>query len=39
MGVEGVEPHLERPRDPSHGDWATNLAMTLAGRLRRAPRQ
>jgi arginyl-tRNA synthetase len=39
MGVGGVEPHLERPRDPTHGDWATNLAMTLAGRLRRAPRQ
>jgi arginyl-tRNA synthetase len=38
MGVEGVEPHFERPRDPSHGDWATNVAMTLAGTLRRPPR-
>ncbi len=38
MGVDGVEPHFERPRDPSHGDWATNVAMTLAGTLRRPPR-
>jgi arginyl-tRNA synthetase len=38
MGVEGVEPQFERPRDPSHGDWATNVAMTLAGTLRRPPR-
>ncbi|HET7583369.1 MAG TPA: arginine--tRNA ligase [Gemmatimonadaceae bacterium] len=33
-----VEPQLERPRDPAHGAWATNLAMTLARTLRRAPR-
>jgi len=38
LGVDDVEPHLERPRDPDHGDFATNLAMTLAGRLRKAPR-
>jgi arginyl-tRNA synthetase len=30
---------LERPRNPEHGDWATNVAMTLAKRLQRAPRQ
>ncbi len=29
---------LERPRDPSHGDWATNLAMTLAKPLGMKPR-
>lgn len=29
---------LERPRNPSHGDLATNLAMTLAGILKRPPR-
>ncbi len=29
---------LERPRDPSHGDWATNLAMTLAKPLGKKPR-
>ncbi len=33
-----VEPLLERPRDPSFGDWATNLAMTLAKPLGRKPR-
>ncbi len=31
-------PVLERPRDPSHGDWATNVAMTLAKPLGRKPR-
>jgi arginyl-tRNA synthetase len=35
---EGVTPVLERPRDPAHGDWATNLAMTLARPLGRKPR-
>jgi arginyl-tRNA synthetase len=39
MGVTGVEAHLERPRDPSHGDWATNVALVLAKQLQRAPRQ
>jgi len=34
----GVTPALERPRDPAHGDWATNLAMTLAKSLGRKPR-
>ena len=33
-----VEPILERPRDPSFGDWTTNLAMTLARPLGRKPR-
>jgi arginyl-tRNA synthetase len=31
-------PVLERPRDPSHGDWATNAAMTLARPLGGKPR-
>jgi arginyl-tRNA synthetase len=40
MGVEEPgEVVLERPRNPEHGDWATNVAMTLARPLRRAPRQ
>ena len=30
---------LERPRNPEHGDFATNIAMVLAGRLGRPPRQ
>jgi arginyl-tRNA synthetase len=33
-----VEPVLERPRDPSFGDWATNLAMVLAKQLGVRPR-
>ncbi len=37
--TEIPEPHLERPRDPSHGDWATNVAMQLAKDARMAPRQ
>jgi len=34
----GTAPLLERPRDPSFGDWATNLAMVLAKPLGRKPR-
>ena len=30
-------PLLERPRDPSFGDWATNAAMVLARHLKRKP--
>jgi len=30
---------LERPRDPSHGDLATNLALQLAKQLNRKPRE
>ena len=39
MGVEDPCIHLERPRDPTHGDVASNVAMTLAGTLRRPPRE
>ena len=35
---EDVSPLMERPRDSSHGDWATNLAMVLAKPLRGKPR-
>ncbi|WP_374324998.1 arginine--tRNA ligase [Azonexus sp.] len=31
--------HLERPRDPTHGDFATNLAMLLAKALKKNPRE
>ena len=34
-----VPVQLERPRNPEHGDYATNLAMVLAGKIGRAPRQ
>ena len=30
---------IERPRDPTHGDFACNLALQLAKRLRRKPRE
>ncbi|HWL38762.1 MAG TPA: arginine--tRNA ligase [Gemmatimonadaceae bacterium] len=30
---------VERPRDPSHGDWASNLAMVLARPMKKNPRQ
>jgi arginyl-tRNA synthetase len=33
-----VDPVIERPRDPAFGDWATNLAMTLAKPLGKKPR-
>ncbi len=35
---DSVVPNLERPRDPAHGDWATNLAMALAKPLGLKPR-
>ncbi len=34
---ETVDPIVERPRDPSLGDWTTNVAMTLARPLRKRP--
>lgn len=39
MGVAEPTVQLERPRDPTHGDVASNVAMTLARELKRAPRQ
>lgn len=36
---EDFEPELERPRNPDHGDYATNAAMVLAGVLEEAPRR
>jgi arginyl-tRNA synthetase len=38
-GVDAVAVQLERPRNPEHGDFATNLALILGGRIGRAPRQ
>jgi arginyl-tRNA synthetase len=32
------EPALERPRLPEHGDWATNVALTLARAAKAPPR-
>jgi len=39
LGLEDdVEVQVERPRETAHGDLSTNLAMLLAGRLSRKPR-
>lgn len=38
LGVPNVDVALERPRDPTHGDLATNLALTLAKTLGEKPR-
>ncbi|OLC06756.1 MAG: arginine--tRNA ligase [Gemmatimonadetes bacterium 13_1_40CM_70_11] len=38
LGAPGADVTLERPRDPAHGDLATNLALTLAQRLKAKPR-
>ena len=45
VALESVAPgmtadiQLERPRDPSHGDFASNLAMQLARALKDNPRK
>lgn len=39
LGQSADEIRLERPRDPSHGDLSTNVALALAGRLNRKPRE
>jgi len=37
--VAGAELELERPNEPEHGDYATNVALRLAGARRRPPRE
>ena len=37
--IAGVPVALERPADPEHGDYATNLALRLAPTRGRAPRE
>ncbi|MDH5589965.1 MAG: arginine--tRNA ligase, partial [Gemmatimonadota bacterium] len=39
MGVAAPRINLERPRDPSHGDLATNVAMALSRELKKSPRE
>jgi arginyl-tRNA synthetase len=39
LGTSGVDVILERPRDPGHGDLATNLALALAKQLKAQPRE
>jgi arginyl-tRNA synthetase len=38
IGIEEPNIRLTRPDDPSYGDWATNVAFSLARRLGRPPR-
>jgi arginyl-tRNA synthetase len=37
--LAGAPVDLERPPEPEHGDYATNVALQLAGRERRPPRE
>jgi arginyl-tRNA synthetase len=37
--LAGITVTLERPSDPSHGDYATSVALRLAGERRRPPRE
>jgi arginyl-tRNA synthetase len=36
--LDDIDIELEVPKDPSHGDFATNVAMVLASRLKKNPR-
>ena len=38
-GEAGAELELERPGEPEHGDYATNVALRLAGARRQSPRE
>jgi arginyl-tRNA synthetase len=37
--LAGARVELERPADPAHGDYATNVAMQLGPRRKQAPRE
>ena len=37
--LAGAPVELERPNDPEHGDYATNVAMRIAPVQRRSPRE
>ena len=37
--IAGASVELERPGDPAHGDYATNVALRVAGGVRRPPRE
>jgi arginyl-tRNA synthetase len=39
FGFDDFEPEFEIPNDPSHGDLSTNVAMKLAGRVGKNPRE
>ena len=37
--ANGIEPHLERPKNPKHGDIACNIAFILARKQKRSPQE
>ena len=37
VALESID--LERPKSREHGDWASNVAMKLAGRIGARPRE
>lgn len=39
IDISEIEPQIDHTKDPSHGDLATNIAMVMAKRLGKAPRQ
>ena len=39
LGAEPLDIQLDRPRDPGHGDVASNVALSLARELKRKPRE
>jgi arginyl-tRNA synthetase len=39
LGLPSEDPALERPKDPDHGDWASTIALRVAKRAGRAPRE
>jgi arginyl-tRNA synthetase len=39
MGADGAEVAFEEPRNPQHGDFATNVAFGLARALRKSPQE
>lgn len=39
LGLPAADADLERPRDPDHGDWASTVALRLAGGSDRPPRE
>lgn len=38
-GLPAAQPQFERPRQRAHGDWSTNVALTLAKPVGRPPRE
>jgi len=37
--AEGIEPHVERPKNSEHGDFSSNIAFVLSKKLKRNPRE